>query len=85
MLEKIGLKAKPSLGGNTWVVDASHSQGCTSQFTFVNRQHHCRRCGGLFCNSCTQQRMFFTRARQFEVESKPEDEVLNQSERSENS
>lgn len=20
-------------------------------------QHHCRRCGGLFCNSCTQQRM----------------------------
>lgn len=21
-------------------------------------QHHCRRCGGLFCNSCTQQRMF---------------------------
>lgn len=20
-------------------------------------QHHCRRCGGLFCGSCTQQRM----------------------------
>lgn len=20
-------------------------------------QHHCRRCGGLFCSSCTQQRM----------------------------
>ncbi|CAB4275678.1 unnamed protein product [Prunus armeniaca] len=38
MLEKIGLPAKPSLRGNTWVVDASHCQGCTSQFTFINRK-----------------------------------------------
>ncbi|KAK4361000.1 hypothetical protein RND71_019952 [Anisodus tanguticus] len=57
MLEKIGLPSKPSLRGNTWVVDASHCQGCSSQFTFINRKHHCRRCGGIFCNSCTQQRM----------------------------
>ncbi|KAL3522105.1 hypothetical protein ACH5RR_014939 [Cinchona calisaya] len=57
MLEKIGLPPKPSLRGNNWVVDSSHCQGCSSQFTFINRKHHCRRCGGLFCNSCTQQRM----------------------------
>ncbi|KAF7843087.1 Hepatocyte growth factor-regulated tyrosine kinase substrate [Senna tora] len=57
MLEKIGLPPKPSLRGNNWVADASHCQGCSSQFTFINRKHHCRRCGGLFCNSCTQQRM----------------------------
>nr|GLL28791.1 uncharacterized protein LOC109165694 isoform X1 [Ipomoea trifida] len=57
MLEKIGLPAKPSLRGNNWVVDASHCQGCSSQFTFINRKHHCRRCGGIFCGSCTQQRM----------------------------
>ncbi|OWM63306.1 uncharacterized protein LOC116192533 [Punica granatum] len=57
MLEKIGLPAKPSFRGNNWVVDSSHCQGCSSQFTFINRKHHCRRCGGLFCNSCTQQRM----------------------------
>uniref|UniRef100_A0A7N1A301 FYVE-type domain-containing protein n=1 Tax=Kalanchoe fedtschenkoi TaxID=63787 RepID=A0A7N1A301_KALFE len=57
MLEKIGLPPKPSLRGNTWVVDASHCQGCAAQFTFINRKHHCRRCGGLFCNTCTQQRM----------------------------
>ncbi|XP_062087441.1 uncharacterized protein LOC133794250 [Humulus lupulus] len=57
MLEKIGLPGKPSVRGNNWVVDASHCQGCSSQFTFINRKHHCRRCGGLFCNSCTQQRM----------------------------
>ncbi|XP_057513650.1 uncharacterized protein LOC130795525 [Actinidia eriantha] len=57
MLEKIGLPAKPSLRGNNWVVDATHCQGCSSQFTFINRKHHCRRCGGIFCNSCTQHRM----------------------------
>lgn len=57
MLEKIGLPPKPSLRGNTWVVDASHCQGCASLFTFINRKHHCRRCGGIFCGSCTQQRM----------------------------
>lgn len=57
MLEKIGLPERPSLRGNNWVVDASHCQGCSSQFTFINRKHHCRRCGGLFCGTCTQQRM----------------------------
>ncbi|RWR93517.1 FYVE zinc finger [Cinnamomum micranthum f. kanehirae] len=57
MLEKIGLPAKPSMRGSNWVIDASHCQGCSSQFTLLNRKHHCRRCGGLFCNSCTQQRM----------------------------
>ncbi|GAB2298792.1 hypothetical protein Dimus_032870 [Dionaea muscipula] len=57
MLEKIGLPAKPSLRGSNWVVDASHCQGCSSQFTFLNRKHHCRRCGGIFCNGCTQQRV----------------------------
>ncbi|KAJ8628070.1 hypothetical protein MRB53_021377 [Persea americana] len=57
MLEKIGLSAKPSMRGVNWVEDASHCQGCSSQFTFFNRKHHCRRCGGLFCNSCTLQRM----------------------------
>ncbi|KAL5731043.1 hypothetical protein ACHQM5_003805 [Ranunculus cassubicifolius] len=57
MLEKIGLPAKPSMRGSNWVIDASHCQGCSNQFTFINRKHHCRRCGGLFCGSCTQQRM----------------------------
>ncbi|KAL9267351.1 Vacuolar protein sorting-associated protein 27-like protein [Drosera capensis] len=57
MLEKIGLPAKPAMRGSNWVVDASHCQGCASQFTFINRKHHCGRCGGIFCNNCTQQRM----------------------------
>lgn len=24
---------------------------------FLDFQHHCRRCGGIFCGSCTQLRM----------------------------
>ncbi|KAB2060450.1 hypothetical protein ES319_A10G018400v1 [Gossypium barbadense] len=51
MLEKIGLR------GTHWVIDASHCPGCSSQFTFINRKHHCRKCEGIFCNSCTQRRM----------------------------
>ncbi|CAL5344726.1 unnamed protein product [Camellia sinensis] len=38
MLEKIGLPPKPALRGNNWVVDASHCQLCSSQFTFINRK-----------------------------------------------
>lgn len=40
MLEKIGLPPKPSMRGGNWVVDASHCQGCASQFTFINRKVH---------------------------------------------
>ncbi|ONI09823.1 LOW QUALITY PROTEIN: hypothetical protein PRUPE_4G011500 [Prunus persica] len=71
MLETIGLPAKPSLRGNTWVVDASHwmyfsvhlHQSQASFFMLPSisdpmTHHHCRTCGGLFCNSCTQQKMF---------------------------
>ncbi|RLM80180.1 uncharacterized protein C2845_PM12G18740 [Panicum miliaceum] len=57
MLEKIGLPPKPSMRGATWVVDASHCQGCSVQFSLFTRKHHCQRCGGLFCSGCTQQRM----------------------------
>lgn len=26
---------------------------CDTQFTFLNRRHHCRRCGRVFCGKCT--------------------------------
>ena len=26
---------------------------CDVQFTFVRRKHHCRLCGGIFCNECS--------------------------------
>jgi hypothetical protein len=38
-----------------WQPDASQSRcrKCLSEFTLVSRRHHCRRCGYLFCGSCS--------------------------------
>lgn len=41
-----------------WIPDASVSAccGCSAAFTFVQRRHHCRQCGLLYCARCTNQR-----------------------------
>lgn len=39
-----------------WVPD-THQNNCTicnDKFTFVNRRHHCRRCGALVCGKCSK-------------------------------
>eukprot|EP01064_Diplonema_japonicum_P007215 TRINITY_DN14901_c0_g1_i5.p1 TRINITY_DN14901_c0_g1~~TRINITY_DN14901_c0_g1_i5.p1 ORF type:complete len:470 (+),score=62.79 TRINITY_DN14901_c0_g1_i5:950-2359(+) len=38
-----------------WVSDETvmTCRACQSQFTFTNRRHHCRKCGDIFCNSCS--------------------------------
>lgn len=30
--------------------------GCRGEFSPLNRRHHCRLCGKIFCNNCTHQR-----------------------------
>ena len=39
----------------TWVNDKSVSQciECNEIFTFLNRKHHCRHCGNIFCHKCS--------------------------------
>jgi len=26
---------------------------CQSNFTIIRRRHHCRKCGGIFCDPCS--------------------------------
>jgi len=50
-----GMKGIPP----SWVSDESVTRcmgrTCRKSFTFLNRRHHCRHCGGVFCHRCTQR------------------------------
>eukprot|EP01063_Lacrimia_lanifica_P036941 TRINITY_DN7453_c0_g1_i3.p1 TRINITY_DN7453_c0_g1~~TRINITY_DN7453_c0_g1_i3.p1 ORF type:complete len:268 (+),score=112.38 TRINITY_DN7453_c0_g1_i3:53-856(+) len=35
---------------------ASACEECNTPFTFFNRRHHCRKCGGIFCGKCSAQK-----------------------------
>eukprot|EP00760_Papus_ankaliazontas_P025606 PhM_4_TR2813/c0_g1_i1/m.86154/K06276/PDPK1; 3-phosphoinositide dependent protein kinase-1 len=41
-----------------WVKDSevSSCRKCGESFTFFVRKHHCRRCGHIFCDKCSNQR-----------------------------
>jgi RUN and FYVE domain-containing protein 1 len=30
---------------------------CTKDFNVARRKHHCRRCGGIFCHECSDNKM----------------------------
>lgn len=30
---------------------------CTKDFNLARRKHHCRRCGGIYCNECSDNKM----------------------------
>jgi hypothetical protein len=38
-----------------WIADASAAscEACYKPFSLTNRRHHCRDCGGVFCDACT--------------------------------
>ncbi|XP_037292520.1 myotubularin-related protein 3 isoform X2 [Manduca sexta] len=42
--------------GVVWLPDsaASRCQHCRNHFWLARRRHHCRRCGGIFCGSCSE-------------------------------
>lgn len=59
LLNKSGKKAA-SEHAAVWVPDAE-SNNCMickkSQFTFLNRRHHCRKCGAVVCGNCSTQKV----------------------------
>lgn len=42
-----------------WVPDeeVNDCMACKKPFTQIRRRHHCRRCGGVFCGSCTAKKL----------------------------
>ncbi|XP_059051540.1 myotubularin-related protein 3 [Achroia grisella] len=42
--------------GVVWLPDsaAPRCQYCSNHFWLARRRHHCRRCGGIFCGSCSE-------------------------------
>lgn len=51
------------LTARAWVEDseATECMSCKSAFTFVNRKHHCRNCGGIFCGACSSKKIAILR------------------------
>eukprot|EP00668_Euglena_longa_P018353 GGOE01022910.1.p1 GENE.GGOE01022910.1~~GGOE01022910.1.p1 ORF type:complete len:916 (-),score=200.03 GGOE01022910.1:1367-4114(-) len=51
--------AQPFTRRPSWVPDAwaDVCSGCSRAFTLLRRRHHCRSCGGLFCDSCSAARV----------------------------
>ena len=49
---------------------------CKSTFSFLIRKHHCRRCGGLFCDYCSSRKLLIPAA-MFVTHSSNDSEVPN--------
>merc|ERR1719481_618359 len=43
--------------GRKWAddTDVVTCQGCQGGFSLTNRKHHCRNCGNIFCNECSNK------------------------------
>jgi len=52
------MKEEVSVSG-AWEKDsmATNCKICTKEFSLARRRHHCRNCGGIFCDSCSDNKM----------------------------
>ncbi|KOC63973.1 RUN and FYVE domain-containing protein 2, partial [Habropoda laboriosa] len=46
-------------GTTTWANDrlVTHCKSCNREFNITRRKHHCRHCGKIFCNGCSDNSM----------------------------
>ncbi|CAL8380043.1 unnamed protein product [Arctogadus glacialis] len=58
-IEDIKDANKALQGGQVWLKDkdASHCKLCEKEFSISRRKHHCRNCGEIFCNSCSDNEL----------------------------
>ena len=49
----------PPLSTVSWIPNhlTDHCLSCHASFRLLNRRHHCRRCGLIFCESCSSRRL----------------------------
>ncbi|XP_077480632.1 RUN and FYVE domain-containing protein 2 isoform X1 [Stigmatopora argus] len=58
-IEDIKEANKALQGGQVWLKDkeARHCKLCEKDFSISRRKHHCRNCGEIFCNSCSDNEL----------------------------
>uniref|UniRef100_A0A3P9IRH7 RUN and FYVE domain containing 2 n=1 Tax=Oryzias latipes TaxID=8090 RepID=A0A3P9IRH7_ORYLA len=58
-IEDIKEANKALQGGQVWLKDkdATHCKMCEKEFSISRRKHHCRNCGEIFCNSCSDNEL----------------------------
>ncbi|XP_078006872.1 RUN and FYVE domain-containing protein 2 isoform X2 [Phascolarctos cinereus] len=52
-------EANKALQGQVWLKDeeATHCKLCETEFSLSKRRHHCRNCGEIFCNACSDNEL----------------------------
>ncbi|XP_025049015.1 RUN and FYVE domain-containing protein 2 isoform X3 [Alligator sinensis] len=52
-------EANKALQGQVWLKDkeATHCKLCETEFSLSKRKHHCRNCGEIFCNACSDNEL----------------------------
>jgi RUN and FYVE domain-containing protein 1 len=57
-LQMDSLKEETKVPGS-WEKDseAASCKGCDKEFNIARRKHHCRNCGGIFCDKCSDNKM----------------------------
>ncbi|XP_034230366.1 RUN and FYVE domain-containing protein 2-like isoform X4 [Thrips palmi] len=57
--EEVDNARRAGISDATWMRDkeVTHCKGCDKEFNMTRRKHHCRNCGDIFCNACSDNTM----------------------------